>query len=102
VSELGASDHTLVYMLATLGGNLFLAVVIHMLLAMPSGRLRTRGERVLVGAAYVFASPLSRRYVLLADPQNFGCASCPESALLITDDPDLAHDVDTSPTSPPS
>ena len=95
VSELGASDHTLVYTLATLAGNLFLAVVIHMLLAMPSGRLRTRGERVLVVAAYVFASPLSRLYVLLADPQDFGCAGCPESALLITNDPDLAHDFDT-------
>jgi signal transduction histidine kinase len=95
VSELAASDHTLVFTLATLGGNLFLAVVVHMLLAMPSGRLRTRGERALVVAAYVFASPLSRIYVLLADPQDFGCEGCPESALLITDDTDLAHDVDT-------
>jgi signal transduction histidine kinase len=95
VSELAASDHTLVYTLATLGGNLFLAVVVHMLLALPSGRLKTRGERALVIAAYVFASPLSRIYVLLSDPQDFGCGGCPESALLITNDPDLAHDVDT-------
>jgi signal transduction histidine kinase len=95
VSELAASDHSLVFTLATLLGNLFLAVVVHMLLAMPSGRLRTPGERALVAVAYVFASPLSRIYVLLSDPQAFGCEGCPESALLITDDPDLAHDVDT-------
>ena len=95
VSELAASDHTLVFTLASLFGNLFLAVVVHMLLAMPSGRLRTRGERALVIGAYVFASPLSRIYVLLADPQAFGCDGCPESALLIVDDAGLAHDVDT-------
>jgi signal transduction histidine kinase len=95
VSELAASDNALVFTVSTLFGNLFLAVVVHMLLAMPSGRLRTRGERMLVIGAYVFASPLSRIYVLLADPQDFGCAGCPESALLITNDPDLAHDLDT-------
>jgi signal transduction histidine kinase len=95
VSELAASDHTLVFTVATLFGNLFLAVVVHMLLAMPSGRLRTRGERLLVVAAYVFASPLSRIYALLADPRAFGCDGCPESALLITDDVGLARDVDT-------
>jgi signal transduction histidine kinase len=95
VSELAASDNALVFTVATLLGNLFLAVVVHMLLAMPSGRLRTRGERLLVIGAYAFASPLSRIYVLLADPQDFGCEGCPESALLLTNDPDLAHDVDT-------
>ena len=95
VSELAASDNSLVFTVATLAGNLFLAVVVHMLLAMPSGRLRTRSEHALVVAAYVFASPLSRVYALLADPQDFGCAGCPESALLLTNDPDLAHDVDT-------
>ena len=42
----------------------------------------------------MFASPLSRSYLLLADPRDFGCDGCPESRLLITNDPDLAHRVD--------
>ena len=79
------------FTVATLCGNLFLAVVVHMLLAMPSGRMRTREERVFVVGAYVFASPLSRAYVLLADPRDFGCDGCPASRVLIADDPDLAH-----------
>ena len=95
VSELAAANSALVFTFATLWGNLFLAVVVHMLLAMPSGRLRTRGERVFVAATYVFSGPLSRIYVLLADPQDFGCDGCPESVLLLVNDPDLAHTVDT-------
>jgi hypothetical protein len=53
VSELAASNDPLVYTLSTLCGNLFLGVVVHMLLAIPSGHLRTRGERALVWAMYV-------------------------------------------------
>ena len=94
VSELGASNSSLVFTVATLCGNLFLAVVVHMLLAMPSGRLRSRAERVFVVGMYVFASPLSRAYVLLADPRDFGCDGCPPSLALIVDDPDLAHQFD--------
>jgi signal transduction histidine kinase len=96
VSELGASNSALVYTLATLSGNLFLGLVVHMLLAMPSGRLRTRGERLLVAGAYVFASPLSRIYVAFADPQDFGCDGCPSSLVLLTNNPDLAHSIDTA------
>ena len=95
VSELGSANSSLVFTVATLCGNLFLAVVVHMLLAMPSGRLRTRGERVFVVGMYVFASPLSRVYVLLADPRDFGCDGCPPSSWLIADDPDFAHSWDT-------
>ena len=95
VSELAASNSALVFTVATLCGNLFLAVVVHMLLAMPSGRLRTRGERWFVVGMYVFASPLSRSYVLVADPQDFGCDRCPASVGLIVNDLDFAHAIDT-------
>jgi hypothetical protein len=57
VSELAASNDPVVYTLATLWGNMFLAVVVHMLLAMPSGHLRTSGERAFVWAAYAFGTP---------------------------------------------
>lgn len=62
-----------------------------MLLALPSGRLRTRPERVLVVSTYVVFSPLSRSYALFRD-------SALGNGVLIRDDPDLAHTLDTITT----
>jgi signal transduction histidine kinase len=60
------------------------AVVIHLLLAFPSGRLRTRAAQVTAFAAYVCA-------LLDAVPQYvFAAATGPDSVLAITDRPDLA------------
>ena len=96
VSEMAASDTPAVYVTCTLLGNLFLAVVVHMLLAMPSGRLRSREDRALVWFAYIFASPLSRSYIFFAEPQDLGCDQCPENPVLISHQPDLAHAIDTA------
>ena len=95
VSEMAASNSAAVFTAATLWGNLFLAVVVHMLLAMPTGRLRSRGERALVWAAYIFSSPLSRSYALVVEPEDFGCETCPDNLLRVTNDPDLARAMDT-------
>ena len=96
VSEGAASNTPIVFTVCTLLGNLFLAVVVHMLLAMPTGRLRTTGERALVWAAYVFFSPVSRAYAFFAEPSDFGCDDCPENVALIRNEPDLAHSIDTA------
>ena len=96
VSEMAASDTPAVYVACTLLGDLFLAVVVHMLLAMPSGRLRSREDRALVWFAYIFASPLSRSYIFFAEPQDLGCDQCPENPVLISHQPDLAHAIDTA------
>jgi len=95
VSELAASNYALVFTVSTWWGNLFLAVVVHMLVAMPSGRLRTPGERALVVAAYVFSLPFSRFYAFLVSSEDFGCDACPDYVLRITNNPDLAATVDT-------
>jgi signal transduction histidine kinase len=96
VSELAASDTPAVYVVCTLLGNLFLAVVVHMLLAMPSGRLRSRQDRALVWFAYIFASPLSRSYLFFAEPRDSDCDACPANPLLISHQPDLADAIDTA------
>jgi signal transduction histidine kinase len=96
VSEAAASNNPVVFTVSTLLGNLFLAVVVHMLLAMPSGRLRTTGERVLVVATYIFCSPISRAWVFFAEPSEFGCDRCPDNVALISNQPDLAHATDTA------
>jgi signal transduction histidine kinase len=96
ISEGAASNTPIVFTVCTLLGNLFLAVVVHMLLAMPTGRLRTTGERALVWATYIFSSPLSRSWAFFAEPEEFGCDDCPRNLALIRNEPDLAHSIDTA------
>ncbi|RBY82888.1 sensor histidine kinase [Geodermatophilus sp. TF02-6] len=61
-----------------------LAVVIHLLLAFPSGRLLTPASRVVVAAAYVVA------LVLQAPLYLFTGAPAPFDLLVVADRPDLA------------
>lgn len=62
---------------ATLGQNLGPALLAHLVLAYPSGRLRTRGERVLVAAMYV-ACLWPQVVAILATPApaSLTCVSC--------------------------
>jgi signal transduction histidine kinase len=61
-----------------------LAVVIHLLLAFPSGRLRTRAARAATVVVYVLA-------LLDQVPQYvFAAATGPDAVLAVTDRPDLA------------
>ena len=85
LSTAGASDLPLVFTLGQLFGSLFLATAVHMLLAAPSGRLQTPGDRRLVWLAYLIAVVLIVPLLLVADPRDdFGCTECPENLLLVT------------------
>ena len=91
LSELAASDSEVVFAIAGLLGNLFLAVVIHMLLAMPSGKLRSSFERRFVVAIYVFFSVPSRAFLLL---DSSSCEGCPSNVVASEQTQALAGDVD--------
>ena len=91
VSELGASNLPWVLALSGLFGNLFLGVVVHMLLAMPSGRLQSGFERAFVGFTYFFTAIPSRSYLFFLDPV---CEGCPGNPVALTNDPELAHNID--------
>ena len=91
VSELAASNIPWVFALAGLLGNLFLGVVVHMLLAMPTGRLQSRFERVLVGVMYFVTFIPSRSYLFFLDP---ACEGCPDNTAAFSNDPDFAQDLD--------
>jgi len=61
-----------------------LAVVVHLLLAFPSGRLRSRASRIVVAAAYAIA------LVGPAPQYLFTPAVAPDGLLFVADRPDLA------------
>ena len=62
-----------------------LAIVVHLLVAFPSGRLTTRSSKLLVAAAYFTA------LVLQAPLYLFSAAPPPYDVLQVADRPDLLH-----------
>jgi signal transduction histidine kinase len=67
------------------------ALLIHLLLAFPSGRLETRSSKWIAGAAYVNFLGGQLLFVLVTDPnERFGC-ECPDNLLLVGDRPEAAR-----------
>jgi signal transduction histidine kinase len=62
------------------------AVLFHILLAFPGGRLETRGSRALTAAAYAFATVGWWACMLLEDTTRLGL---PRNPLLVADEPGL-------------
>jgi DNA-binding CsgD family transcriptional regulator len=86
VSGLVNADASLPDLLNDVAFNLFLAVVAHLLVIYPYGRVRLRRERILVGAAYGFAIGNYLVGNLFRDPTLDGCGDCPRNLLLVHGD----------------
>jgi signal transduction histidine kinase len=83
VAAAGFSDLPLVFTLSQVLGAVFFAVVIHLLLAFPSGRLQSVAERRIVVAAYLLTTVVNLPLWLFADPQALGCDDCPRNLILL-------------------
>jgi signal transduction histidine kinase len=83
LASLSFSDVPLIFTVGQVFGSLFFAVVMHLLLAFPSGRLRSRLERRLVLAAYLLTTVVIAPMWLFADSEALDCDSCPENVLLV-------------------
>src|SRR6266536_1873549 len=64
--------------------NLFLALIAHQLVVIPSGAARTRLERTLVASAYAVALGGYIVSKLFYDPRLEGCPGCPQNLLLVS------------------
>jgi signal transduction histidine kinase len=63
------------------------AVVAHLALAYPSGRLRSRRDRIVVLAGYVvLVGAVGVAPAVVYDPQTHGCTGCARNLLLAADD----------------
>jgi signal transduction histidine kinase len=83
VAAAGFSDLPLVFTLSQVLGAVFFAVVLHLLLAFPSGRLQSLAERRIVAAAYLLTTVANLPLWLFADPKDLGCDDCPRNVILI-------------------
>jgi signal transduction histidine kinase len=79
-----ASNSSILFTIGALGSNLPFAILIHLLVTFPSGRLETRLQRVLVGTAYFITTVMQAIWILFADPAREGCDGCPENAVMIS------------------
>jgi signal transduction histidine kinase len=80
---LEASSGSVLFTIGALGSTVSFAILIHLLVTFPSGRLETRLQRVLVGVAYFITTIMQAAWILFADPAREGCEGCPENAVMI-------------------
>jgi PAS domain S-box-containing protein len=86
------SNDRALFALGAATSAIVLAAFIHLLLAYPTGELRSRGERVLVAFGWFVASIANLTTLFFErKPQ---CDGCPRNALLITDAPGVASALD--------
>jgi signal transduction histidine kinase len=83
VAASGFSDLPLVFTIGQVFGAVFFAVVIHLLLAFPSGRLQSIAERRIVGASYLLTTVGVLPLWLFADPEQLDCGNCPNNVILL-------------------
>ncbi len=86
LAALIASDVPGLFAIGGLLNALPFAILLHMLVAFPTGRLETRGERFLVAVAYFDVTVMQLISVLFldtADPDV--CVGCPSNPLLVSD-----------------
>ena len=91
VAALTEADSSTLYTLGAYFGPLYVVIVIHMVLAFPTGRLETTGQRALVTAGYLDVLLVRLPFFLLGgeiagdiDPPR------PRNVLAVTDRADLA------------
>lgn len=91
-----ASNDSVLFTVGALGSNVPFAILIHLLVTFPSGRLETRLQRALVGVAYFITTIMQAVWVLFADPAREGCDGCPENAAMIDGHAGLGEAISTA------
>jgi len=80
---LNFSGSAVVFSLGALTSALPFAILIHLLVTFPSGRLETRLQKVLVGLTYLDTIVLQLAWFVFSDPAAEGCDGCPANPVLI-------------------
>jgi signal transduction histidine kinase len=91
VSGLSESNSSTLFTVGTYLGPLYVALVVHMMLAFPAGHLETVGQRAIVAAAYLDVLLVRLPYFLLgADLAHDADAPRLHNAFALVDRPDRA------------
>jgi signal transduction histidine kinase len=82
-AALTASNDALAFTVGLVLAPLWIAFLLHALLAFPTGRLESRLARAAVGAFYVEATVFALAWVLVAKLSESDCAGCPNNVFYI-------------------
>src|ERR671920_842605 len=85
VAGLAEADSSAVYTVGSYLGPLYLVIVIQMVLAFPSGRLETTGQRALVAAGYLDALVVTLPFYLLGGDFSQDMPRAPANAFAVAD-----------------
>ena len=83
LKALAFSNDSVIFTIGSLGEVLIYALLIHLLLSFPSGRLDSRLDRVLVAIAYFNTTVVQLAAFVFNDPHSRAAPSCPANPLLI-------------------
>ncbi len=96
LAALTYADDPTVYSVGAYLAPLYLVLVIHMVLAFPSGRLQTRTQRALVAATWTDAFVVTLPWFLLGGDISGGNEDAPHNALAIWNEPSIASVFDAA------
>lgn len=81
---LQSSNDSVLFAIGTLGATVPYAILIHLLVSFPSGKLESRLQKGVVGLAYFVTVPLQLVWAVFVDPTvQSDCDHCPENPILI-------------------
>jgi len=83
LKALAFSNDSGIFTVGSLGEVLMYALLVHLLLSFPYGRLESRLDRLLVAFSYVNTLALQLAVFVFTDPAKAGCTKCPANPLLI-------------------
>ncbi|HEV7481517.1 MAG TPA: histidine kinase [Solirubrobacterales bacterium] len=77
------SDNEVIFSIGIVGNTLAYAILIHLLLCFPDGKLEGRLNKCVVGLTYFVTTVLQALRFWFTVPANDGCDGCPENPVLI-------------------
>ena len=81
------TDHSLLFTVGLAAAGIPAAVLAHLVLVFPDGRLHSNWERLILGAAYFNAIVVQLVMLMFMGIGNVaGCGSCPRNLLFVRDD----------------
>src|SRR5450755_2517245 len=83
LKSLAFSNNSVVFAISSIGEVLIYALLVHLLLSFPTGRLESRLDRILVAITYFNTTVLQLAAFVFTDPAKAGCPRCPANPLLI-------------------
>jgi signal transduction histidine kinase len=96
VFALASSNNAYVFALGSLAAALPFAILIHLLVGFPAGRLRSGAQRFVVGATYLLVTVAQLAWFLFAEPSAEGCDGCPANPIRIDGHTALGEAINTA------